>query len=378
MKNNSKIFDIIIIGSGIGGVSIGSELSKYLNVCIIEKERYLSYHSTGRSFAFFIESYGSELIRQLTTASKDFFLNNEKKIQILNKRGLLHIGNKNQINIVNDLFNDLIKINNNFQLLNKGETLKMLPCLKENYVVNSIYDSEASDIDVNSLYNIFLDKYKNNQSSVYKNIIINKLQNINGTWNIDTNEGLLKSNILINAGGAWCDEIAKYTGVKKIGLTPKKRTVFGFVPDNKLDLSNYWPLCVDIEENFYFKIENETVLASPADESITIPHDAQPDEIDIAVGADRIKNATNFNFNTIKNKWAGLRSFVYDKNPVIGFDPIIKNFFWYGALGGYGIQISPALAKIASNIILKKNNDFYTKKFNINLELLNIQRLYND
>ena len=133
---------------------------------------------------------------------------------------------------------------------------------------------------------------------------------------------------------------------------------------------------VDVEENFYFKIENDTVIASPADETPTVPHDAQAEDIDIALGIERIKNSTFFQFNSILNKWAGLRSFVKDKTPVIGFDNKFKNFFWFAGQGGYGIQTAPALSKIASNLILKKSNNYYENEFQINLNLLKINRFY--
>ena len=177
----------------------------------------------------------------------------------------------------------------------------------------------------------------------------------------------------MNAGGAWSDKISEHIGGTKIGLVPKKRTVFCFKP-NEVKIENKWPLAVDIEENFYFKIENDIVLASPADETPSYPHDSFPDDFDIAVGIDRIKNSTIFDFNTIINKWSGLRNFVEDKTPVIGFDKQINNFFWLTGQGGYGIQTSPALADICNNLILNISNKKYIEKYEINIDLMDIKR----
>ena len=374
---NKNIFDIVIIGSGIAGISIGSKLSREASVCILEKEKITSFHSTGRSFAFFLESYGNEIIRKLTTASKDFFLENsmsDSDTPILKKRGVLHIANENQHAELLKTHKDLSKINKDLSLLNKKDTLKLLPCLDEKYVYSSIYDDQASDIDVNALYNIFLKQFNQNKGIIKTNTKINKFIQQKNSWQILTQESNLNCKLIINASGAWCDEVAKAVSTKKINIIPKKRTVFCFKPNNLVP-ENYWPLGVDINEDFYFKVENENILASPADETPTVPHDAQADELDIAIGAEKIQKATTMKFKSIINKWAGLRNFVEDKTPVIGYDNYIPNFFWIAGQGGYGIQTSPALATISSNMILNKNNNHYENKFKIKLASLNIKRL---
>ena len=379
MTNSSKKkFDIIVLGSGIAGISIASELSEYLNVCVLEKEGLISYHSTGRSLAFYLESYGNEVIRQLTSASKDFFYNRidtTSKNILIKKRGVIHIANKFQTIKLKNLYETLTKNNENFKILNKLQTMELLPCLNDEYVDSSIYDSEASDIDVNAIYNIYLKNLTKNNGKVITDIKITEfLHQVHG-WKILTNQDEFYTKIIVNAAGAWCDLIATNVGAKKINIVPKKRTIFCFKPTN-IKLNNKWPLGVDVEENFYFKIENDTVIASPADETPTVPHDVQAEDIDIALGIERIKNSTLFEFNSIFNKWAGLRSFVKDKNPVIGFDNKFKNFFWFAGQGGYGIQTAPALSKIASNLILKKSNNYYENEFQINLNLLKINRFY--
>ena len=368
-----NLFDVIILGSGIAGMSLGAKLSETLSVCILEKEKIISYHSTGRSFAFYIESYGNNIIRKLTKASKEFFINNKSldNQKILKKRGALYLANKLQINEKNNLY---IKLNDpKIEKLTDKETLKLLPCINEKYIHSSIYDSEASDIDVNILYNIFLKKFKNNNGQLFTDTNIINYKKHHNSWEINTHSNIYSCNIIVNAGGAWSDEISKNIGGTKIGLVPKKRTVFCFKP-NKIKIENKWPLAVDVEENFYFKIENDIVLASPADETPSYPHDSFPDDYDIAVGIDRIKNSTIFDFKSIINKWSGLRNFVEDKTPVIGFDKQIDNFFWLTGQGGYGIQTSPALADICNNLILNISNNNFIEKYEINIDLMDVKR----
>lgn len=371
------MYDVVVIGSGMAGISLASELSEDLSVCVVEKEKLISYHSTGRSMAFYIESYGNEIVRKLTTASKNFFNSFEdpqSKRKLLNKRGVLHIGNKSQTKIINNLYNNLCKINNNFDLLNKSQTLNLLPCLKDEYVESSIYDYEASEIDINLMYDIYMKKFKKNNGVIIKDIQINNFVFSANAWELFSNQETIRSKLLVNAAGAWCDEVAAKTKAKKIKLVPKKRTIFGFKPKN-IQLQNDWPLAVDVEEKFYFKVENDTVLASPADETPVLPQDAQADELDIARGIEKINNSTNFQFNSITNKWAGLRSFVKDKTPVIGFDKKINSFYWLAGQGGYGIETAPILARIAANDILGKDLFYFKKKYDIDFNLINISRL---
>ena len=178
MTNNSKKnFDIIVLGSGIAGISIASELSEFLDVCVLEKEGLISYHSTGRSLAFYLESYGNEVIRQLTSASKDFFYNRidaTSKNILIKKRGVIHIANKFQTIKLKNLYKTLTKNNENFKILNKSQTMELLPCLNDEYVDSSVYDSEASDIDVNAVYNIYLKNLTKNNGKVITDIQITK------------------------------------------------------------------------------------------------------------------------------------------------------------------------------------------------------------
>ena len=376
MIKNKNYFDIIIIGSGIAGLSIASELSKECSVCILEKEKIPSYHSTGRSFAFYIESYGNKIIRQLTTASKDFFLEHSEKTNVnklLKKRGIIYIGNTNQKKNIKKMYKEIVNKNNNIELFDKKETLKKISCLNEKYIESSIYDPDASDIDVNSMYNIYLKNFKTNNGKLFTDIKITKILK-NKNWFIHTDKEIFATDLIVNAAGAWSDSVGSLVNAQKINLIPKQRTIFCFESKN-IKLNNNWPLTVDVDENFYFKVENNIILGSPADETPTIPHDCIAEELDIAIGIERIKQATKFEFSSIINKWAGLRNFVKDKTPVIGFDQKIENFFWLSAQGGYGIQTAPSLAKIASNIIFKKNNDLYKNIHKINLDLLNVKRL---
>ena len=171
-----------------------------------------------------------------------------------------------------------------------------------------------------------------------------------GDWQVDTNQGTFHAPVIVNAAGAWADEIATLAGLKPAGLTPKRRTALtvappvGMVPDR-------WPMVVDIDEQFYLKADAGKLLISPADATPSPPCDAQPEELDIAICIDRIETAFDLERPRIESRWAGLRSFLPDGDPVAGYDPEGEGFFWLAGQGGYGIQTAPALARAAAALV---------------------------
>jgi D-arginine dehydrogenase len=175
-----------------------------------------------------------------------------------------------------------------------------------------------------------------------------------GRWQIALRQGEpIAATTLVNAAGAWADVLGGMAGAAPIGLVPKRRTAFTFDSPPGLELARL-PMAIDFDESFYFKPEVGQFLASPADETPSPPCDAQPEEIDIAVAVERIETATTLQIRRIKNKWAGLRSFVADKNLVIGYDPVVPNLFWLAGQGGYGIQTGAAAGRLAASLALGK------------------------
>jgi D-arginine dehydrogenase len=158
---------------------------------------------------------------------------------------------------------------------------------------------------------------------------------------------IVQAPVLINAAGAWADEFAVMCAVRAVGLQPLRRTAaIVDVPEHvRVD---EWPAVIDAEEQFYFKPEAGKLLISPADETPVSPGDAQSDDLDIAIGIDRVEAALAINVKRVFRSWSGLRTFSRDRVPVVGFDPEVTGFFWCAGQGGYGIQTAPGLARAAA------------------------------
>ena len=371
--------DFIIIGSGMAGMSAAYRLSKHGKVIVLEKESLLGYHTTGRSAAFFTENYGNKIIRSITKASRHFLENPPtcfKENELMtNYGGSLFIANKNQSEFVDQELKYAKSLSANVYEISKEKVLQMVPIIKEEYINRALHEPDSKAMDVDLIHQGFARGLKANNGHIIFNSDVKKIDKINNNWIIYTKTEQFTSPIIINAAGAWCDDIAILAGCRPLGLKPKRRTVIIFESSEKINTSS-WPVVIDIEDKFYFKSEAGKILASPADETDSLPCDAQPEEIDIALTVDRIENATNFKIKRIDHKWAGLRSFFPDRTPIVGEDPLIKNFYWLAGQGGYGIQTSPGISKIIECLLTGKKWPNYLSDLSIHPETLLPNRNY--
>jgi D-arginine dehydrogenase len=348
-----ELSDILVIGGGIAGASAAYELSKSASVIVLERESQPGYHTTGRSAAVYTQNYGNREIRILTRAGLSLFENLPEEFgdsPVLEPRGALFIAREDQLPSLEAAIDEEQSSSSAVRRVDKAEAIEINSSLNPDYVAAGVYEPDARDIDVHSLHGGFLKGLKQHGGKVITNSDVTALRYRDGVWTIETSAGTFQAPIVVNAAGAWCDVIAEMAGVSPVGLMPKRRTIFTFDPPVDMEIS-HWPLTIDIDEEFYFKPDAGRILASPADETLSPPCDAQPEELDVAIAADKVQTATTLEVRRIVNKWAGLRSFVADKTPVIGLDDQADGFFWLAGQGGYGIQTSPAIGRVVAELI---------------------------
>ncbi len=353
MSRAVREFDVIIIGAGIAGASAGYFLSADHKVCLLEREAHPGYHTTGRSAAVYTRAYGNAPIRALTAASEDFFNNPPPGFAehpLLSPRGALVIGGAHQEAALDAAFEESRRTVSTVQRLDQAQTLAHVPVLRADKVAGGVYEPEAKDIDVAGVHQGYLRGIKALGGELVVDAGVETLTYRMGKWCIDTPAGKFAAPVVVNAAGAWCDEVGEIAGMPRIGLQPKIRTVIVFDAPAGLAI-DAWPLTVGVAEDFYFKPDAGRILGSLADETPSPPCDILPDEIAIATAADRIQNVADLPIRHIANKWAGLRSFVADRTPVVGFDPSADGFFWLAGQGGYGIQTSPAMGRTAAALV---------------------------
>ncbi|MDE0303944.1 MAG: FAD-binding oxidoreductase [Albidovulum sp.] len=349
--------DILVVGAGIAGASAAYELAKGAKVIVLERESHPGYHTTGRSAALFTELYGNETIRKLTSAGREFFESPPGyfgEYPLTSPRGTLFLARDDQLaSVRNAIPSEKTKSCNVVEVDGAGAR-RLIPALRSENVVAGVYEPSARDIDVNAVHMGYIAGLRLRKGSLEFNAEVAAIERANGIWNVYSSAGSFEAPVLVNAAGAWCDEIASLAGVPKRGLVPKRRTAFVFDPPADASVEN-WPAAIDIDEQFYFKPDAGLLLGSPADETPSPPCDAQPEEIDVATGIYRIEQAAKFSIRRPKRTWAGLRTFAADKSPIVGMDPWASGFFWLAGQGGYGIQTSPALARAASGLVLEQS-----------------------
>jgi D-arginine dehydrogenase len=254
------------------------------------------------------------------------------------------------------------------------EATRLHPLLREDGLRGGAYTERCADIEVNELHRGYLRLFQSRRGTLSKHTEVIGLERVSNSWRVTTQREVLRAEIVINAAGAWADAIAQLAGLREIGLQPLKRTAC-LIPVPQGQRADGWPMLVDVEETFYLKPDAGALMLSPADETLTPPADVQADDLEIAVAVSRLEEATTLSVERVTHRWAGLRSFVHDRTPVIGFDPIVPGFFWVAALGGYGIQTAPAASRLAAMLALGLQADEHLAEYGVIPSAFSPQRL---
>jgi len=343
-------FDIVIVGGGIAGTSLGAEVAGKARTLIIEGEQQCGYHSTGRSAAFWLESYGGPDVALLTTASRDFLdrpPGDFAERSFLHTRGDIHVSDGDWPEVPNGIA---------ARRLGREELEQMVPGIRPRWT-RALFEPGCADIDVAALHAAFLRRFKRLGGTVATAARLKSAEQCADGWVIALDDGsTVAAPIIVNAAGAWADPVAEACGVERIGIAPKRRTMVQ-LRVGRSGLKDM-PLIDDAAGTFYFKGEGDgSVWLSPHDEIDTHPCDAAPEEIDIAIAIDRFEQAVDWPVERVERSWAGLRSFAPDRLPVYGFDSRAREFFWCAGQGGFGIQTSPAAAKLAASVLVGEEPD---------------------
>lgn len=351
MTNNS---DFLVIGGGIAGVSAAAFLSQTANVTVLEAESSPGYHSTGRSAAIYIRNYGNATLRALNGAAHGFLEQPEgvSDTSLLSRRGELIVANAEELDSLAAYCADA----KGMETVPVAEALKMVPTLRPDYVVAAAYEASASDIDVDRFLQGLLRLLKQRGGGLVTDAGARRITRNDGVWQVETAAGTYSAPVLINAAGAWADEVAAMASAKAVGIQPMRRSA-AILPAPDGHSVDTWPLFVSAAERWYAKPEAGKLMVSPADEIPVDPHDAFVDDMVLAEGLHRYEQAVTTPVTRVETSWAGLRSFAPDRTPVCGFDPACEGFFWLAGQGGYGVQTAPALARLTTQLCLGQTPD---------------------
>jgi D-arginine dehydrogenase len=351
------MYDFIVVGAGIAGASIAYELASSGRVCLIEAEPRPGFHATGRSAALFAPSYGGREIRAVTRASRGFFDRPPQGFSehaLLTPRGCLYIARADQSDRLQRMVAAIRASGGNVVVIDVQEAMARVPLMRPGYLAAAAWDSDAMDIDVDALHQGFIRGARAAGAKLMTGSTATTIKRRNDVWSIELNDETVSAPVVVNAAGAWADDIAEACGARRIGLQPFRRTALLIDAPAGVDVRR-WPAVIDTDEEFYFKPEVAQLLLSPADEIPQAPGDAQPEELDVAIGVDRVQAALDIDVQRVSYSWAGLRTFSPDRVPVVGFDPRVEGLFWCAGQGGYGIQTAPAMGRTAARLAMHEN-----------------------
>jgi len=339
--------DFMIIGAGIAGAAAAYELSKQGEVLLLERETQPGYHSTGRAAALFTEAYGNATIRALTRASRGFLTappNGFAATPLLTPRGVLTFAPEGREAAFEATLHELC---DTIQEIDLDRAAAIFPPLCRTVVRRAHYEPNAMDMDVHAIHQGYLRGFRARGGKLRTGV---RIDGIEPGWRVRAPGESFAAPVLVNAAGAWADEVAALAGVPTIGLVPKRRTVVLFDPPARAMIAT-WPLAVDIDETCYVKPDAGRLLASPANETPSPATDAQPEDYEVALAIDRLQRFTTLRVDRITHKWAGLRTFAVDKSLVAGVATGAPGFFWLAGQGGYGIQTSPAMGRVIASLV---------------------------
>jgi D-arginine dehydrogenase len=339
--------DVLIIGGGIAGASLGAQIAGQVRTAVIEAESHCGMHATGRSAAFWLESYGGPDIAVLSAASHDFLEGPPSDFSehgFLRTRGALHLARDQLPELPPGVPSRLIE---------REELERMLPGVRPDWKC-ALLEPGCADIDVAGLHGAYLRQFRLMGGEVATDARLMAATRRDDGWTVRLDNGsTLRASTLVNAAGAWADPVAEACGVRPIGIAPKRRTMVQ-LRVGRTGLREL-PLVDDAAGTFYFKGEGDrSIWLTPHDEIDSDPCDAAPDQIDIATAIDRFEQAVDWPVEAVERSWAGLRSFACDRVPVYGFDPDVPSFFWCVGQGGFGIQTAPAASSLAASLLLRK------------------------
>ncbi len=334
--------DVVVIGGGIAGLSVAARMAPHARVVVLEGESAPGYHSSGRSVAFAHYGLGDTVVRTLTALSM------AELAEHGSLHPALHIASAEEVAALDELEEVHRHFGCDYSRVGPDEARALLPVLNAEACHAALVDHGSLKLDTNAMLQAHAAALRAAGGRLVTGARVSAIAREGDGWRVETAAGDFAAPILVNAAGAWAEAIARMAGVTHVGIEPRRRTVISFAAPEGEDV-RAWPFTKTVGEGFYLLPEGRgQLLASSMDQTPSEPCDAAAEELDKAIAAGRVEQATGLAIRRISHSWAGLRSFAPDELPVIGHSADAAGFIWCAGQGGAGFQTSPALSRIAA------------------------------
>ncbi|BBK39009.1 FAD-dependent catabolic D-arginine dehydrogenase DauA [Allostella sp. ATCC 35155] len=345
--------DIVIIGGGIAGASAACFLSAFAKVALVEQEEHFGYHSSGRSAGQFTVGISAPTMRRMAQASRPFLEAPPAGFAehpLLTPRGCLTVCRAGQEAKLDRLAATLESVGAAAERLDRAASLALFPALVADKVDAGLYEPGAMDMDVHAMLQGYLRTARANGALLLSGRPLAALRRESGGWVATIPQGELRAAVVVNAAGAWVDAVTRMAGLSPIGIRPHRRTAFTFAsPPDPAAAS--WTHVGNVDYGWYVQPERGCFMGSLSDATPAEPGDAFPEDEDVAQAIHNIEQDTMLRIGRPIARWAGLRSFAADREPVAGTRPDAPGFYWLAGQGGCGILTSPAMGQAIAAII---------------------------
>ncbi|MET3922710.1 FAD-dependent oxidoreductase [Arthrobacter sp. UYEF20] len=339
----SAHYDVVIVGGGIAGLSLASTLAGQCSVALVEAEQTLAYHTSARSARQLIPSYGPPVVQELTLRTLELIAARDVELPepVLSPRSFMLIGDDADVGAA---------ASGHMRRITHAEALELCPVLvRESFSAAGL---DAGSFACNAP--VLLEDHRQRAEAGGVDIItgarVHSAQRLGTGWELGAGQEGFQAAVVVNAAGAWADELAVLSGVEKVQLQPYRRTAA--IVDVEHPLPDGTPMVAAADKSFYFRRDGEQVLISPSESVPSGPEDAQPIPGDVEALIARLNSITTLGIRGVRKAWTGLRTEAADGVPVVGFDAEATGFFWLAGQGGYGFQTSSGLAELAAGLIL--------------------------
>jgi D-arginine dehydrogenase len=344
----SANYDVVIVGGGIAGLSLASALAGKCTVALVEAEQSLAYHSSSRSARQLIPSYGPAVVQELTLRTLELIAaeDESRPVPVLSPRSFMLIGDEDTVRA---------EASGTMHRISHAEALELCPVLEPGSFAAAGLDNHSFACNAP----VLLEDHRRVAEEAGADIItgarVHSAQRLGSGWQVGAGQEAFQAGVMVNAAGAWGDELAVISGVEKLGLQPYRRTVAIVAVDRPLPEN--CPMVAAADESFYFRRDDGDVLISPSEAVPSAAEDAKPHPGDVEALISRLNTVTTLGIRSVRKAWTGLRTQAADGIPVTGFDAEAPGFFWLVGQGGYGFQTSSAMAELAAELILSGSGE---------------------
>jgi D-arginine dehydrogenase len=351
----SERADILVIGGGISGVSLAARLAGAAKVIVLEAEEHLGSHATGRSAALLVETHGTAEVRRITAEARAFFEAPPEgfaEAPLSAPRGAITYATEGQLSQLDAAF-DAVAGTIRVERLTAEEVVKRCPLIRPGVAASAYIEPGVLDLEPAALLQSFARIVRRSGGRILAGAPVERIERQGDGWRVSAGGHDIACGMIADAAGAWADQVAALAGARPVGLTPMRRTAATIgLPEELAGHLSTLPAMMPVDESYYFKPDAGALMVSLAEETPSEPCDAYADDFDVAVALERFHESTIVPRARPTATWAGLRTFASDRQPVVGFDPEVPNFFWYAGQGGFGIQMSPALSELGAKLAL--------------------------